>query len=263
MKRLTITTLLTLTVVFLLSSCKKDELSIKNNELDLHSSKSGITVLNIQNNELQVQGKLKPEDAPNNTIDIQVTSNADPVGFTFTVTLTSGSYTEGKNKYLYKSFSGIVSAANYTDSERKRIKVSPSGDDIKVTVGNNLVSASFPIQCNEVVSMTYWPSGNESTLFIRGYEFDGSENKTILVWSSRDNSQISYSGTWDDPSQYQGPQNFSNFFFNINYVDGPSSSYPHAIGVNATGETTIYILYNQQAYSTKYKENTHMPLQAL
>lgn len=129
---------LLLVVVFAVSSCKKDEQSLKSPELLLEGNYDGMTSLNLAQKTLKISGKIAPESAVNNKISIKVTTNEDPVGFEFIADLTDGDVVDGKIKYLYKSFSTTISAANHTDAAAKYIKVASTTDNIKIVVGNGL-----------------------------------------------------------------------------------------------------------------------------
>lgn len=237
-------------------SCKKEEKSISHYELTLKPTKN--INLNIYNNEVEVSGKI-PFDFSENNITLHITSNSDSIGFKRTLNLTKESFTEGKYKYLLKSFNTNIYAANHTDSAKKYIKVSPIADIIKVRllIENNL-SRTINIDCNDLLTLTYWPY-DEATVFLWGHSFNGNENKIVQVWSGKDPNRIQMFLEYNDPTIYQGLPAFNNYNLSFYIVDGPSSSFGPSIGVNRGGDK-IYVLYNDLLYFSDYKINTFMPL---
>jgi len=243
-------------ILFSLFSCKKEEKSISHSELTLKPTKN--INLNIYNNDFKVEGKI-PSDFSESKVTLHITSNADSIGFKTSLNLTNESYTEGKYKYLLKTFFTNIYAANYTDSVKRYIKVSPVADVIKVRLlTENNLSRTINIDCNEVLTLTYWPY-DEATIFLWGHSFNGNENKTVQVWSGKDPNRIQMYLEYSDPTIYQGLPAFNNYSLSFDIVDGPSSSIGPAIGVNRN-EDRIYVLYNELLYYSNYKNNTFMPL---
>lgn len=243
-------------MILALISCKKEEKSITNSELILKPTKD--IHLNLYNNDFQVEGKI-PNDFSESKITLHITSNADSIGFRTSLNLKNESYTEGKYKYLLKTFNTKIYAANYTDSINRYIKVAPTSDVIKVKLlTESNLSRTINMDCNEVITLTYWPY-DEATIFLWGHSFNGNENKTVQVWSGKDPNKIQMYLEYNDPTIYQGLPAFNNYSLSFDITEGPSSSIGPAIGVNKT-EDKIYVQYNDLLYFSTYKNNTFMPL---
>lgn len=242
------------------TSCKKDEKGIENPELTLKGNRD-ISILNLYQNTIEVSGRVSPDDVSGDQITIKITSNADPTGFEISLNLSEGSYTEGKNKYVYKSFSASVNAANKTDAEKKRIKVNADGDVIKVVLGNNIIEKTISIDCQEVVTLTYWPSSYTATAFIYGYNFNGTENKQLEAWTTRDDQHIPLVANAFDVT-YQSNQSFTNYTYDITFIDGWSSYTQGYLGIYPEGDT-IFVKYNDVNYFSILDNNTFSPLSVL
>lgn len=259
MKRYLVYSVLLLVAVSVFSSCKKDEMSLKAPELILKGDYNGVTTLNLSQNKLSISGKLVPESAVDNKISIKVTSNADTVGFEFTAKLSDGDVVDGKTRYLFKKFSENIYAANHTNATAKYIKVASTTDIIKVVVGSNIIQKTYPVNCQEVLTLTYWPSSLSGTLFLHGHTFSGSENKQVEIWTIRDPQHVPMTLVYNDPTQYQGLPSFNNFQVNLDFIDGFSSIPNSIIGINPSGDT-VYIRYNSKTYFSVFNSNTFAPL---
>lgn len=259
MKQLSkITGLAILICMSIFTSCKKEKFDLKTSNMELSSEYDGVQVLNLYQNELTIRGKLSPKDISASQIEIKITSDADPNGFVFNVNLSDRELKEGGNVFLYKDLYTIVSAGNFTDASRKIIKVNPDGDNINVSLNNDFISGSFPISCAEVIHITYWPSDHTATLFLRGYDYTGNENKFIHVWTSQDPFPLKIYLSFDDPTQYAGLPNFENFKTNLAFVNSFSAT-PNYLGV-LFQEDMIYIEYNSVVYWSILGANTFAPL---
>lgn len=242
------------------TSCKKDEKDIESPELTVKGDKD-INALNLYQNTLEVSGKVAPDDASGDQITVKITSNADPTGFEASVNVSEGSYTEGKNKYVFKSFNTNFFAANKTDASKKRIKVDANGDVVKVMLGNNIIEKSITINCNEVITMTYWPGSSSATAFLYGYNYNGSENKQLEAWTTRDDQHIPLTVNAFDTA-YQANQAFTNYNYDISFIDGWSSYAQGSLGIYPEGDT-IFFNYNGTNYYSIYLNNTFAPLVVL
>ena len=251
-----------LAIVLTFSSCKKDEMSIENAELTLSGTEDTPFKLNYYQPDLDVSGKIAPEDAVNNQVTIKVTSIADPTGFELTLDLRDGDYVDGSVKYIFKSFYAAIFAANHTDADLKYIKVGETGGEITVTVGDNLVSRTYEVLGDDILSITY-ALGNFGYLQLHGYSFDGTENKQIFGWSNMDNQRIPLDLEFSDPTQYQGLPKFNLYEYNINYNIGSWSNLADSsIGVfdPTIKADTIFLEYEGKTYFTVFKEETRAPL---
>lgn len=239
-----------------LNSCKKEEQSIEEPTLELTNSTSSLTALYPGYEQLHYDFMVAPEDVTDGKITVKVTSDGDPIGFSFEVTTTASSYTEGKNRFLYQRATGIVYAANHTDADAKKIKVDPLGDDVVITIGNNVISNSLSFIGGETLKYTFWSTSSSATIFLYNYIYDGTENKQIEVWSTRDDQHVNIDGKWNDPSQYQGLPSFNNYSFDIDFNDGFSYPADTIVGVYPEGDT-IYVKYNNKTYRQYYKSSSN------
>ncbi len=260
MRKLLKISVLLMVVVLTFSSCKKDEMSIEKSELAL-SGKDDINLkLNYYQPDLEIRGKIAPEDAVDGKVTIKVTSDADPTGFEFTLDLTDGSYVDGKTKYLYKSFYGTIYAANHTDADGKRIKVGATDGKITVTVGNNLASDNYSVSSDQILSKTYWANDDAASIFIYNYEFDGSENLSIEAWTHRDNTPITIDMKYSDPAAHQGLPKFNSYNYTVKFKDAWSNQSDTSLGTYHDIADTVFIKYNNKTYYSVYKESTSAPL---
>lgn len=250
MKNLIKFTTIIFALVLMFSSCKKEEMSLLNPELSLSGDDTKLTIVEKQ---LSINGKIAPEDAVDGKITLKITSQADPTGFEISLDLSDGDFTDSGVKYLYKSFVSSVYASNHTSADSKMIKVAETGDIIKVTVGSDIISKTFQVDCSEVLSYSFMSS--EGIIFLYGYNYDGTENKTVEVWSSRDDQHIPLTGVWDDPSQYGALPSFTDYSFDVNYVDGWSSEENKQVGIYPEGDT-LFVSYGDKIYYSVYNQSS-------
>jgi hypothetical protein len=262
MKRITSILMATLVLVAIFSSCKKEEQSIETPILELSNSNTSLTALYPGFEGLQYDIQVAPEDVIDGKITINITTDADPTGFELELTTTSGEYVDGKIKYQYSRAFGEIKIGNHTDATAKRIKVDPSGDEVVITVGNNIITKSYPVVCSETIKYAFWNSSNSATIFIYGYSYDGSESKQIEVWSTRDDQHLTLNGTWDDPSQYQGLPSFNNFNFDFEYNNGVTIPSENLVGVYPEGDT-LFVKYNNKTYWNVYNGSSNGPLKEM
>jgi hypothetical protein len=251
-----------LAAVLMFSSCKKDEMSIENAELTLSGTDDTPFKLNYYQPSLDISGKIKPEDAVNNQITIKVTSKADPTGFEVTYDLTDGDYVDGKTKYLYKNFYGLIFVANYTDADKKYIKVGETDAEITVTVGDNLVSKTYEVISDEILSISY-ALGNFGYFQLYGYSFDGTENKQIEAWTGYDDTHITFDLEYNDPTLYQALPKFNNYEYQIKYnIDNWSNFADSSLGVYdpEIKADTFFLKYDGKTYYSVFKQDTRAPL---
>ncbi len=250
--------LILLAAFFMLASCKKDEEDLRNSQMKLSADYNGVWTLNLCQNKLDIRGKIAPKIVSGNQIELKITSNADPIGFKITARLTEGEFSENKVTYLYKNLYETVSAGSFTDGSRKIIKVNPEGDYIKVMLGDNLLNGSFPINCQDVLQLTYWPYDHTATLFLKGYDYTGNEEPHVYVWTSRDPYPILVQLQYDNPFQYTAQPNFSSYNTDFIFVDG-YSAFPNYLSVFFQNDL-VFVDYNGTVYSSVLGINTFAPL---
>lgn len=255
MKKITIIVLATLALAAIFNSCKKDEQSIETPILVLSNSNTNLTALYPGFESLQFDVQVAPEDVVDGKITLKFTTDADPTGIEIVATTTAGEYVDGKIKYQFARATGIIYVGNHTDAAAKRIKVDPTGDELVVTAGNNVITETYPVICSETLKYSYWSYDNSASLFLFGYSYDGTESKQVELWSTRDNQHLVINGLWDDPSQYQGVPSFNNFKFNFKYRDGFSILADNFVGIYPEGDT-LFIKYNNKTYWQLYKNSS-------
>jgi hypothetical protein len=248
-------------LIIVLSSCKKDEQSIENPELDLSNSSSHATALTTSHPGLSISCRLAPEDVTDMSVTVKITSNADPDGLEIVKNVASGSYSESGTKYLYVSFNETIYVANHTNTEKKKIKVSELGDTVKVIVGNNIIEKKLIFVATEQLSYTFFANDFAGSLTLHGYSYDGTENKQVEVWSTRDDQKVPIDGEYNDPSAYQALPNFNSFSFWIPYNNGWSYPADTLVGIYPISDLdpdgdTIFIKYQNKTYFTPYFEHS-------
>lgn len=250
------------TVAF--SSCKeKEESSVAENTVDvIIDNDENRSTLSMYDNSFKVDARLIP-DGLEDSVEVKITSNADPEGFTTTVKLTDGDYVEGKIKYLYKKFYKDFDVALFTDADRKTIMVGSQGDIVKIDIGNGLHVEEISFDPSTSVALTYWSqvyeNSIESTCFIYEYGFDGSQSPSIEVWTSYDDTKVSYNMEWNDPTQYNGLPDFNNYNIGIDFTINSSTGNGK---IGASDGCTVYIKYNEITYTSVFHETTSDDLPA-
>lgn len=253
-----------ITVAF--TACgEKEELSAEENTVDVTiDNDENTSTLSLYDNEFNIDARLIP-DGLDSVVDVKITSNADPVGFTTEVNLTDGSYTEGKISYLYKRFLKSFSVALFTDTDRRLIKVGETGDIVTIDIGDGLYTEQIPFDASTNVALTYWSQVYENaisaTCFIYDYAFDGSQNPSIEIWTSYDNTIVTYDLEWNDPTQYNGLPKFNNYDIGIDFSINGSTGNGE---IGASDECTVYIKYNGVTYTSVFNNTTSdkLPIQS-
>ena len=146
-----------LAIGFAFASCgEKEEMGVEENTVDvLIDNDENRSSLNLYDNEFTVDARLIP-DGLDSVVDVKITSNADPTGFTQSVKLTDGNYVDGKIKYLYKRFNELFSVGLFTDAERELIKVGADGDIVTINIGDGLHVEQIPFDAGTSVAISYW-----------------------------------------------------------------------------------------------------------
>jgi len=231
---------------FMFTSCKKTEVSIDENVIN--SSKTELTLID---NSFSISGNLIPEDFSVGTVDIKVTSTADPIGFTFTSSLLDKEEKDGKYLYLSKSFYATISASDTTYADDRYIAVSPEGDVIKINIGDGIYETSVNIDCQSILK---YELGNYPSLKIYGASFTGNEREAISVATDRvPNPRLIKL----DLNQQKGFDYYSRSF---SFHDGDFSQYDGSywIGIEVVDEAytgSVYLKYYDQEISTSYGES--------
>ncbi len=253
------------TVAF--SSCKdKEEMSTEESIVDvvIDNDKDRAS-LNMTDNDFTVDARLIP-DGLDSVVNIKITSNADPVGFTYQADLDDGNYVEGKIRYLYKRCYDNFQVAMFTDAEREAIKVNGQGDIITIDIADGLHVESIPFDASTCLTINYWSqiaenSVGQSTIFVYDYFFDGSQDLSIDVWSSYDDTKVTYNLEWNDPTQYNGLPPFNNYSIGVEFILGSATSNGQ---VGVSEGCTVYIEYNNHIYTSIASETTTnaLPMQS-
>lgn len=247
-----------LAIGFAFASCgEKEEMGVEENTVDvLIDNDENRSSLNLYDNEFSVDARLIP-DGLDSVVDVKITSNADPTGFTQSVNLTDGNYVDGKIKYLYKRFNKSFSVGLFTDAERKLIKVGADGDIVTINIGDGLHIEQIPFDSGTSVAISYWSqvydNSIESTVFVYDYNFDGTQNPSIEVWTSYDDTKVTYNLEWNDPTQYNGLPEFNNYDIGVDFAINSATG---SGKIGATEGCTVYIKYNNKIYTSVFKERT-------
>ena len=249
-------------MAYTFSSCgEKEEASVEKNTVDVViANDESINTLSLYDNSFSIDARIIP-DGLDSVVNVKITSNADPEGFTKSVKLTDGSYVEGKIKYLYKRFLKSFSVALFTDADRGLIKVGNQGDIVTIDIGNGLYTEQLSFNADLNVALTYWPKSDEnnqsSTCFVYDYGFDGTQSPVIQVWTSYDDTKVNYDLSWNDPTQYNGLPEFNNYSIAINFIVG-SATGNGKIGTSENG--TVYIKLNNVTYTSVFGTTTNHSL---
>lgn len=243
-------------------SCKREDLNISENEFTIKPDYDDLTMLNLTQNKISVRAYLIPELANESNIDVRVSSNADPNGYTLSVPLKDGSYFQANTVYHYRGIETYIYAANHSDSTKKYIKVNFPSDVINISIGDNIYSQAVPVSSQEILTMTYWPETMESTLFLWGLKYQGDEQKNLEVWTSQDKIPVVISGAYNNPLQYQSLPEFENFSVDLEFTNNLSSNVPEVFNVQNEGDT-VFVRYAGKTCYSMFKQNTFAPLNTL
>ena len=229
----------------LFTACKKTEMSIEANVVG--ADKTQLTLMDYS---FTISGDLIPENA-GSSVDIKVTSTADPVGFTLTASLTDVEEKDGKTIWLSKSFSEKIYASDTTYANDNYIAVSPEGDVIKINVSDGLYETSVSIDCKKVF---VYELGSYPSLKIYGASFVGNEREAISVATDR---VPNYKLIRLELNSQKGFDYYSQTF---NYHDGDFSQYDgtYWIGIDVVDEAytgDIYLKYYDQEINSSYGES--------
>ncbi len=248
------------------TSCgEKEELSVEESIVDIViDNNEDRSTLSMYENEFTIDARLIP-DGLDSIVNVKITSNADPVGFVYQADLDDGSYVDGKIRYMYKRFYDLFQVALFTDVEREAIKVNGQGDVVTIDIADGLIIETIPFDASDCISINYWSSIQEdsigqATIFVYNYDFDGTQNPSIDVWSSYDNTKVTYDLEWTDPSIYNGLPTFNNYTTGIEFIIGSATANGY---IGGTSGCTVYIEYNGHIYTSTIGETTHkgLPIQ--
>jgi len=246
-------------LVFLFFACEQEHKSIEKNEFTIQPDYEDLHVLNLYQNKIKVEACLIPEQTNAESLSVKVFSNADPVGFEKQLQLEPGSWFSANTHYNYVGILTTITAANHTNAERGFIKVSDSTDLIRISIGENLFARTIPINCKEVLLLTYWNLSNEATVFLYGHSFKGTETKTFSLWTSADPQLLHFTGTYSNPQLFQQPPPFTNYSIDFGFSNNGISNPPDILGISNNNEK-IFVIYNDKTYWSDYKINTFEPL---
>ena len=261
MKNLLKLSVIMFAIVFSFASCKKEKIDedISNPDLYLSIYSGDAEVLNFNETHLKVSGRLTPDFAGDEVV-IKVITGEYPDGYEITASVGAElTYEEGDYIYHYRAFAADFQIANHTNDTSDYIKISPNDTQVKVILGDNLAEETFPINSNEILLHTYWDINN-STLFLYGYSFDGTEAKSIEAWTTRDDVPVTFNMEWSDPSVYNGLPPFNDYTVSIPFWDGWSSQDDLTLGIYYDDADTIFIKYDNKTYYSLHNVSTHEPL---
>ncbi|MBN2663907.1 MAG: hypothetical protein JXR68_09690 [Bacteroidales bacterium] len=248
-------------IVLSFASCKKDKIheDISIPELYLEIYSGDAVELNFNETHLKVSGRLTP-DFEGDEIAIKVITGQYPDGYEI-ITSVGPEVTreDGDYIYHYRTFATDFQIANHTNDTSDYIKISPNDTQVKIVLGDNLAEKTFPINNNQILKLTYW-NINSSTLFLYGYEFDGTETKSIEAWTTRDDVPVTFNMEWSDPSVYNGLPPFNNYTVSIPFWDGWSSQDHLTLGIYYDNTDTIFIKYDGKTYFSVHNITTFEPL---
>jgi hypothetical protein len=242
------------------SGCKKEDVNLETPSITLDENNDfndEFSSLNIDNNELSIKAMLPP-DLVGDSVDVKITTDSDTIGFTLRAKTTVREYTDGNENVLYKSIYETIYIAGFTDADRKYIKINSDSEEVHVSIQDNLVSDSYPVDGREAISVTFWPTWSECTVFLYGRDFEGNESKSIEVWTTSDDTHITINGVFNDPTSYNAPPAFNNYTFTLTFVEGSSNQSQGEIGA-ADGDV-VYIKYNGVTYNIPFRTSSSNPI---
>lgn len=242
------------------SGCKKEDVNLETPSITLDENNDfndEFTSLNIDNNELSISAMLPP-DLVGDSVDIKISSDSDTDGFILRVKTDVREYTDGNQNVIYRSVSKTIYAAAFTDAERRYIKINSDQEEVHVSIQDDLVSGSYPVDGREAISVTFWPTWSECTVFLYGRDFEGNESKSIEVWTTSDDTQITINGVFNDPTQYNAPPAFNDYTFTLTFVEGSSNQSQGEIGA-ADGDV-VYIKYSGVTYNIPFRTSSSSPI---
>lgn len=261
MYKLILISLFILAIAIQFTSCQKEEVDFKESEilLDVNNNYYELTELNLFNNELSIKGRIDPT-LFDDSVTLKISSSADTAGIIVRAELRTDSYVEGKFRYNYKSIWEVIDIANFTDQDKEKLKVNSPTDMIVVKVIGQDISATYPVNCEEVLHYNFWNMDNAGTLWLYGYDYNGTETKTIKAWSDIDQTKITLKSEFSGNLPSGAAPDFDSYKYNFDFVLGHSSQQNNTIAVDTVGKVNIYFEFNGKTYVSDYQETVVYPL---
>lgn len=249
--------LVALSAAIIFSSCKKDAISVDNSTLTIETYDNGLSVLNYYDNNFKVLAQLPTNFG--DSVELHITSEADPTGFNVKVKTTEGSYEEGKQEYLYLGIDECFYASSFTDPDQRFIKVKANDDNIDVSIVGESVSSYIFIESGDVISIEYDLESSEelipAKIILSGHQFTGEETFDIEVWTDKDDTHQVFSLVYDDPVNTRFA--FSSFSTNLSFNKN-GETIDQTLGVDENQQ--IYIMYNGKVFISAFEINTEKRL---
>ncbi|MBN2891717.1 MAG: hypothetical protein JXL97_07610 [Bacteroidales bacterium] len=259
MKNLLKFSFLLLAVLVAFSSCKKDKIDVNSEpSMSLSQDDNELTTLNMTDNELEIYGVVAP-DFDGDQVEIKIITNAHPEGIIKTLDLSDEKTVEKDDEIIhFRSFAYDFKIAYFDDDTRDLIKIAADETEITVQVNDGFLSGTYPVNTEDILQFTYW-NINSATLFIYGYDFDGTQAVSVEAWTSRDDTPIDVDLTYNDPTVYNGLPAFNDYEASIPFWDGFSSFQDTTLGIYYD-QDTIFFKYEGKTYYSEHNVNTFAPL---
>lgn len=239
------------------SSCKKDAISIIDPTISIETFDNGLSVLNYYDNNFKVVAQLPTNIG--DSIDLHITSEADPTGFIVKVKTTEASYEDGKQEYLYLGVEECFYASSFTDSQQRFIKVNSNDDNINIDIVGESANGQIYIESGDVISIEYdLESSSETilaTITLSGHQFIGDEIFEIEVWTDKDETHQTYTLNYDDPNDTRFA--FSSFNTSVSFNKN-GKTLDQILGVDESQQ--IYIMYDSKIFISAFEINTEKRL---
>jgi len=245
-------------VIFLSSCVDVQEADLEESVLDLSVTNNyyNLTELNLMNNELIISAMLIPS-LNKQTIEIQVSSKADPQGFKINANLVADTYVSGSYEYRFLQMEERLQIGTATDANNKILKVSKGSDIITVKIADAGLEGTYKVSTADVLDMTYWSGNTTGTLWIYKYEHPGSILPYVKIWTDTDPINKLTLNTEGDASN----SSFYRYFCELNFNTTATSSSGNALAVDSKQETYIYIEYEGKTYKSKFANEQTTPLE--
>lgn len=261
MKKLeTILILLFVTSLMVFNSCKKDPKDLENSYMDIIiDSDNGLSV--IENN-LRYVANLSPNTLSGEKVNINYSSQADPVGYTIESGYANTILDWGNDEYNIQRIDRSFDAAAFTNADKGFLKVNPAGDKITIKIGDNAFTETvdFKRKYNKAIVISTSISGQGYLMGEIKYYNEEELRPEIKMYSTSHPDEITttpHSEYGDNGYRASDPSvseafGYSIYTINLVYDEASSNATGNNVLVNNDSDT-IFVIIDGETYSVTYQ----------
>jgi len=241
------------------SSCKKDAVDLENSYMDIIVSEDGLWA---GDNNLRYVAYLEPGSISGETVTIKYSSEADPEGYSFEAAYYNTTLESGRDVYNIQKIDRYFEVATETIADDGILKVNPDGDNVTITIGNNIFSETVEFEKKHdplLVADIGTHGGDYMTGDIIYYN-ETAERPGIKLYSDSDDTKVHAvpdSDLWDN-GYYAADPSVNNYFGRTHYpitiVFDPAEApgFKNEVKINEESDI-IYVDIEGKTYSIKFE----------